>query len=199
MLGFSCRAAKISFAVAFVIICISAVCAQAQGDAQKNAVLNSPYLAKAGACMNNMTAAGKSAGFETDRDGGAILIKDPKNEKKLGEILSSTFECLDNAFGMTKTAAIMKRCSLFITNDSSLMHIAAALKLNVLALLGPTNKNYIYPWQTNFKIASLNLDCSPCFFYSPKPLSCLREDVKFKCITELSVEKVYEIAKEFLG
>jgi len=102
MLGFSCRAAKISFAVAFVIICISAVCAQAQGDAQKNAVLNSPYLAKAGACMNNMTAAGKSAGFETDRDGGAILIKDPKNEKKLGEILSSTFECLDNAFGMTK-------------------------------------------------------------------------------------------------
>jgi heptosyltransferase II len=103
-----------------------------------------------------------------------------------------------NSFGMTKTAALMKQCNLFITNDSSLMHLAAAVKINVIALIGPTNKKYIYPWQSNYKIVSLDLACSPCFFYSPKPLTCSREDVQFKCIVELSVDKVYDTAKEFL-
>lgn len=104
-----------------------------------------------------------------------------------------------NSFGMTKTAALMKHCNLFITNDSSLMHLAASIGLNVIALIGPTNKNYIYPWKTNYKIASLDLDCSPCFYYSPKPLTCSRNDVKFKCIAELSVDKVYNLAKDFLN
>jgi heptosyltransferase II len=103
-----------------------------------------------------------------------------------------------NTFVMTKTAALMKRCNLFITNDSSLMHVAAALQLNTIALIGPTNKNYIYPWKTNHKIVSLKLECSPCFHYSPKPLTCTREDVKYKCIIELPVDMVYKAAKEFL-
>jgi hypothetical protein len=93
---------KIIFAVAFVIVCFEAVNAQAQEEAQKNAVLNSPYLAKAKVCMNDMVSAGKSAGLETDREGGNILILDPTKEAKLGEILDGTFKCLDDAFAMKK-------------------------------------------------------------------------------------------------
>jgi heptosyltransferase II len=100
---------------------------------------------------------------------------------------------------LLQTAALMKRCDLFVTNDSSLMHLAAALKLKIIALLGPTNRNYIAPWQSDFRIASLELDCSPCFIYSPKPLSCSRRDVQFKCIKELSVNMVYNIAAEWLN
>lgn len=97
-----------------------------------------------------------------------------------------------------QTGAIMKNCRIFVTNDSSLMHVAAALKIKTVAILGPTNKDYIHPWQTEYKIASLNLECSPCFYYSPKPLSCSRTDVQFKCIKELGVDMVYEKVKEFL-
>lgn len=92
---------------------------------------------------------------------------------------------------LLKSAAIMKRCNVFVTNDSSLMHVSSALGLKVVAIIGPTNTNYIHPWKTGHKIVSLNLECSPCFFYSPKPLTCLRTDVKFKCIKELSVDMVY--------
>lgn len=102
------------------------------------------------------------------------------------------------ADSILQTAAVMNRCNLFITNDSSLMHIAAALKLKTVVILGPTNKNYIYPWKTEFKIASLELECSPCFYYSPKHLSCNRDDIKFKCIKELDVNLVYDKAAEFL-
>ncbi|MCX8105469.1 MAG: glycosyltransferase family 9 protein [Ignavibacterium album] len=97
-----------------------------------------------------------------------------------------------------QSIAIMKRCNLFVTNDSALMHIASALSLPVVAIIGPTNVNYIHPWKTKYKIASLNLECSPCFFYSPKPLRCTRDDIKFKCIKELTVEDVYSESKKLL-
>lgn len=100
---------------------------------------------------------------------------------------------------IVETAAIMKFCNVFITNDSSLMHIASALKLKVVAIIGPTNPNYIYPWKTEHKIVSLNLDCAPCFIYSPRPLICRRNDIKFKCIKELDVERVYKSAEELLN
>lgn len=102
------------------------------------------------------------------------------------------------ANSILQTASIMKNCGVFVTNDSSLMHVAAALKLKTVVILGPTNKNYIYPWQTDYKVASLNLECSPCFFYSPRHLACERTDVQFKCIKELGVDTVYEKVKEFL-
>ena len=100
---------------------------------------------------------------------------------------------------LPQSAAVMKRCNVFISNDSSLMHISSAMKLNVIAILGPTNQHYIHPWHTDHKIVRLNLDCSPCFIYSPRPLICFRDDVKFKCVKELTVDMVFEAAESFLG
>jgi heptosyltransferase-2 len=102
------------------------------------------------------------------------------------------------SFSLTNTAAVMKRCNIFVSNDSSLMHVAAALQLKVVAIIGPTNTNYISPWKTKHEIASLNLECAPCFFYSPKPLSCHRKDIQFKCIKELPVSLVYDSVKKLL-
>ena len=99
---------------------------------------------------------------------------------------------------LTESAALMKRCNVFVTNDSSLMHVASALQLNVVAIIGPTNPNYIHPWKTNHKIVTLNLDCAPCFIYSPRPLICSRDDVKFKCIKELNVDMVYNEVLKFI-
>ncbi len=104
-----------------------------------------------------------------------------------------------SSYSLTESAAVMKRCNVFVTNDSSLMHVASALQRKVVAIIGPTNQNYIYPWKTKHRIVRLNLDCSPCFIYSPRPLICSREDVKFKCIKELSVEMVYKAVEGFLN
>jgi lipopolysaccharide heptosyltransferase II len=100
---------------------------------------------------------------------------------------------------LAESAAVMKRCNVFVTNDSSLMHVASALKLKVVAVIGPTNQNFIHPWKTEHKIVSLNLECSPCFYYSPKPLKCYRNDVLFKCIKELDVDMVYKAVNELLN
>jgi len=124
-----------------------------------------------------------------------VLIFGGSDEKELKEKISSMINSekviVVNAESLIQSTAIMRRCNVFVTNDSSQMHIAAALGLKVVAIIGPTNQNYIHPWKTEYKIVSLNLDCSPCFFYSPKPLICNRTDLKFKCIIELTVDMVY--------
>jgi ADP-heptose:LPS heptosyltransferase len=98
-----------------------------------------------------------------------------------------------------QTAAIMKRCDLFVSNDSSLMHVASALQLKTVAVIGPTNPSYIHPWKTDYRIASINIECAPCFIYSPRPLICFRDDVQFKCIKDLDVNLVYNKVLELLG
>jgi heptosyltransferase-2 len=115
------------------------------------------------------------------------------------ELKSSILKIIDsdNCYIITtqsfkQSIAIMKRCNVFVTNDSALMHVASALKLKIAAIIGPTNVNYIRPWKTEHKIISLNLKCSPCFFYSPKPLTCARTDTQFMCTKELEVEMVYD-------
>lgn len=132
-----------------------------------------------------------------------ILIFGGPEEKELKEEVAEKIKSdkviIIQTDSLSKSSAIMKRCNLFVTNDSALMHIASALSLPVVAIIGPTNINYIHPWKTEYKIASLNLDCSPCFFYSPKPLSCKRDDVKFKCIKELTVEKVLAVIESLLS
>jgi heptosyltransferase II len=131
-----------------------------------------------------------------------ILIFGGPEEKELKDQISSIINSdrvnVIDADSLTKSSAIMKRCKVFVTNDSSQMHIAAALGLKVVAIIGPTNQYYIYPWKTEHQIVSLNLDCAPCFFYSPTPLICSRTDVKFKCIKELTVDMVYKSVLRFL-
>lgn len=131
-----------------------------------------------------------------------ILIFGGPEEKDLKEkifsLIGSEKVNVVNAESLTQSTAIMKRCNVFVTNDSSQMHIAAAMGLKVIAIIGPTNQKYIYPWKTEHKIVSLNLDCAPCFFYSPKPLICNRTDIKFKCIKELTVDMVYQSTAAFL-
>lgn len=129
-----------------------------------------------------------------------VLLFGAGEEQKLKEAIIN-YANSDNvisidAKSLTSSAAVMNRCNLFVTNDSSLMHVAAALQLNVIAIEGPLNVNHTYPWHTNYKIASLNLECSPCFFYSPKPLTCYITTPKFQCIKNLSVDLVYgEVVK----
>jgi heptosyltransferase II len=131
-----------------------------------------------------------------------ILIFGGPDEKELKEKIFSLIDSekakVINAESLTQSTAIMKRCNVLVTNDSSQMHIAAAMGLKVVAIIGPTNRNYIYPWKTEHQIVSLNLDCAPCFFYSPKPLICNRTDLQFKCIKELSVDMVYSSVLKYL-
>jgi heptosyltransferase-2 len=117
----------------------------------------------------------------------------------INNLINSPGSIIVETDNLAHTAALIKRCNLFVSNDSSLMHVASAMKIKVVAVIGPTNPHYIHPWKTEYRIVTLNLDCAPCFFYSPRPLICTRTDIKFKCIRDLTVEMVLAAVTELLN
>jgi heptosyltransferase-2 len=134
--------------------------------------------------------------------GAEILIfggpEESELKNRISKLIDSPAGIIVESENLAQSAALMKRCSVFVSNDSSLMHVASAMKLKVVSIIGPTNPNYIHPWKTDYRIVSLNLECAPCFYYSPRPLICIRTDVKYKCIKELGVEMVYKAVEELL-
>jgi len=92
---------------------------------------------------------------------------------------------------LMQSLALMQKCSLFVSNDSALMHLAAALQIPQAAIFAYTNYHELHPWKNTHVIVRTELDCSPCFFNSPKPVNCIYKGKdEFKCIKLVEVSDV---------
>lgn len=83
------------------------------------------------------------------------------------EIASTTAsEHVHNLCGKTQLADVvdlLSVCSAAVSNDSGLMHVAAALNKPLVALYGSSDPKHTPPLSPNANVLHLNLECSPCF------------------------------------
>jgi heptosyltransferase II len=123
-----------------------------------------------------------------------IIFGGPNDQELGANIMKMMKTFAVNLSGKTtlkEAMALIARCRLFITNDSGLMHIAAALNVAQVAIFGSTNFAATGPWSPRARIVRSSLDCSPCL-KKQCPLG------HKACMKAISVDKVLTTACDLI-
>jgi heptosyltransferase-2 len=93
------------------------------------------------------------------------------------------------------SAALIRHCDLMICNDSGAMHIANAMKTDVVAFFGPTVRSFgFYPFRENDLVMEVELNCRPCGRHGGRKCPAKH----FRCMREIKPESVYREIKKHL-
>lgn len=102
--------------------------------------------------------------------------------------------CLDLG-GKTKLGEaidLMALCDTFISNDSGLMHVAAALDKNLIAIFGSSTPHHTPPMSDKSHIEYLGLPCSPCF---ERTCPLKNPDEQMQCLKKITPESVIHLIR----
>ncbi len=93
-----------------------------------------------------------------------IIVAAAGEEAMLNKLigLMKSRPCVISGFSLDKTAAIIAQGSIFIGNNSGLLHIAAALGRPTVSTMGPTVPWLWMPQGNNQIVMRHNLECAPC-------------------------------------
>ncbi|MEN9501467.1 MAG: lipopolysaccharide heptosyltransferase [Pseudomonadota bacterium] len=114
--------------------------------------------------------------------GGQVLLLGSGKDAPVTAQIANTVNasaCVDLA-GKTSLQEVLGLLAIadqVVSNDSGLMHVAAAVDTPVIALYGSSDPTYTPPLNKNARILSLGLECSPCFKRECplQHLDCLRK------------------------
>lgn len=129
--------------------------------------------------------------------GGIILIFGTDTDNQAAKIIKDGFsqaEHIIDLTGKTRLATAMAYidlCDVFVTNDSGLMHVAAALATPTAAIFGSTDHIATGPWCDQFRIIRNSMECSPC-----KKTHCPQGHLQ--CMEDISVRQVFGAVTELL-
>ncbi|MEO8627951.1 MAG: lipopolysaccharide heptosyltransferase II [Betaproteobacteria bacterium] len=122
------------------------------------------------------------------RDGYRVVTLGSSKDREIGDKIAqlSNGAAIDLCGETTLDEAVdLLACArLCVSNDSGLMHVAAAVGVPLLALYGSSSPAFTPPLSETAQILKLDLACSPCF-QRVCPLQ------HFNCMMQLTPDRVY--------
>jgi heptosyltransferase-2 len=126
--------------------------------------------------------------------GGTVLVFGSAGDRESASAVraAARTELVDLAgsTSLREALALISRCRVFVSNDSGLMHVAAALGVPTVAVFGSTNPVTTGPMGPRFSILRRPADCSPCY------RETCPED--FRCMNAITAEDVWTEARALL-
>lgn len=132
------------------------------------------------------------ANAKLDQGWDVWIFGSPKDHEVAEKIMQLTQQRCVNLSGRTRleeAVDLLALATTVVSNDSGLMHIAAALRKPLIAVYGPTSAAFTPPLNEGAKVISLSLDCQPCF-QRTCPLK------HHRCMLELKPEKILDAMGE---
>ena len=97
-----------------------------------------------------------------------IILLGSKSDHALAQEITSQAKQADNIYNwcgdtsLDEAIALIGMSKAVVSNDSGLMHIAAALQVTQVAIFGSSDPAHTPPLSDRAKIIWLNMTCSPC-------------------------------------
>ncbi len=115
-----------------------------------------------------------------------VMVFGTNDDRQTAAVIARRCKKIIDLTGRTSLAeamALIERCRVFVTNDSGLMHVAAALKTPLAVIFGSTNPVTTGPFSKNNIILRRPLPCSPCM-----KTHCRQNN--FACMENVEVDDV---------
>lgn len=126
-----------------------------------------------------------------------IIVSGPKDIRMAEDVLSNMRHAAFNLAGKTSVsqlASVLRRCNLFISNDSGPVHVASALGTPVISLFGRAQRGLSPvrwgPIGLKDRILHKEVGCIECFAHK-----CKKE---FACLKAITVDDVVKAAEDIL-
>ncbi len=135
----------------------------------------------------------RALAYQLRQEGFSILVLGGAREREAGRELIRDLPRSKNLCGLTDlatAAALIEQVDLFVSNDSGLMHVAAALKRPQVAIFGSTDPEATGPLNPHAVVVRKPVECSPCF-----SRTC---SLGYECFSKIHVSDVLEACRGIL-
>lgn len=125
-----------------------------------------------------------------------VLVGGP-DDRDLGARIARDCGALDlvGRTDLEDLKALMGRLSVFVTNDSGPMHLAAAAGVPVVAVFGATTRELgFFPYGPGHRVVEADLACRPCGLHGARECP----EGHFLCMRLLTVDRVHAACREVL-
>src|SRR5207249_4774729 len=112
-------------------------------------------------------------------------------DSRIADGMKAPFRSLIGKTSLRALAAVLERAALLVSNDNGPMHMAAALRVPVIGLFGPSDPAIWGPWGDGHRTFYKGMDCRACFHPD-----CFRGEQN--CMRQIMVEEVWRAVRERL-